>query len=59
MDDPPESSPDPRPVIELPIAAPVADGPISIELPSGIVIRCGARQTAAVLNQIALTSVAR
>jgi transposase-like protein len=42
-------------VVELSVPELKADGLIAIELPSRIVIRCEARQTAVVLNQIALT----
>jgi transposase-like protein len=59
VDGTPQSGPCPVPVVELSIGAPADDGPVSIELPSGIVIRCEARQTAAVLSQVALTSSAR
>jgi hypothetical protein len=44
-----------QPIVELSLPALVGDGLIAIELPSRIVIRCDARQTAVVLNQIALT----
>ena len=47
--------PDSQPVVELYLPGLSADGLVAIELPSRIVIRCEARQTAAVLNQIALT----
>lgn len=45
----------PQPVVELSLPALTGDGLIAIELPSRVVIRCEARQTAMVLNQIALT----
>ena len=44
-----------RPVVELSLPGLTGDGLVAIELPSRIVIRCEARQTALVLNQIALT----
>ena len=44
-----------QPVVELSLPLLNGDGLIAIELPSRVVIRCEARQTAMVLNQIALT----
>lgn len=43
------------PVVELSLAGLSAGDLVAIELPSRIVIRCQARQTALILNQIALT----